>query len=594
MKKLTKFVALVFAFVLFASMISCTQQNSFTVSFLVDGEVVKTEVVNKGESATAPDDPEKIGHYFINWDQKFDNIQSDLEINAIFQANVYQVTFYDEYGKILNSQFIDYGTSAIAPEMSDGVNKIFKGWNQDFSFVTADMDIKPVYQYTSKIEFYDGEDKLDLGMEKYVSGEYAKLPTYQKEGHEFIGWFLSDISLTPYFEIDDSFYTDLKLYARWVKTEPGEELVLPSSTYKFNNINKVKHSSGDYYVYQAALPAGAPSGATNYDWSTSDETIATVSQWSSISIHSAGYCVLTAVLKSDSTVTINCIINVSTEGVRVATEEEANEFVLHTVTFKGKDGETIGTAKCGNNGTVIYPTPIKYEGYKFVGWDKENYNITEDTEITALYEEGVNNYQGKSFAIIGDSISTFKNYIPEGFSCFYPYPTADVYDVNLTWWMQSINNVGGTLFVNNSYSGSCVATDNSSATQKVERLEYTLINGVAPDVILVYMGSNDCASQYVTLNHFNLAYKKMIENLRKLCPNSEIILCTLVSNPSFYSASDQEAYNNVIETYGEQFGLKVFDLSEVSLAGKLVDSAHPMTSGMTVFADKVTELLLKE
>ena len=86
----------------------------------------------------------------------------------------------------------------------------------------------------------------------------------------------------------------------------------------------------------------------------------------------------------------------------------------------------------------------------------------------------------------------------------------------------------------------------------------------------------------------------MIENLQKLCPNSEIILCTLVSNPSFYSASDQEAYNNVIETYGEQFGLKVFDLSEVSLAGKLVDSAHPMTSGMTVFADKVTELLLKE
>lgn len=593
MGKIKNIVILVFAFVIFANLVGCTQKNEFTVTFLVDGEEVKTEIVAKGADAIGLE-VTKEGHYFVNWDKSIVNVQSDLEVNAIFEPNVYEVSFYNDKGGYISSQFVEYGKSANAPEMANGENSIFVGWDSDFSCVKSDIEVKAIYKYTCTIEYFDGETKLSLNPSVYVSGESMTLPTYDKNGYEFIGWFLSDISMTPYFEIDDSFNTNLKLYGRWVKLEAEKDIVLPDSTYHFEKINKVKHSSGDFYVYQPVLPSGAISGVSNYDWSTSDTTIASVSIWSSISINSSGYCILTATLKSDPSVTINCVIKVTTDNVVVSSVEEANTFVLCTVTFKGKDGEIIGTAKCEKNGSVLYPVPTKYEGYKFIGWDKENFNITEDVEISALYEKGTNNYHGKSFAIIGDSISTFKHYIPDGFSCFYPYPTADVNDVNLTWWMQTINNLGGTLFVNNSYSGSCVATNSTSATQNVSRLEHTLINGVAPDVILIYMGSNDCASDNVTLAEFTRAYKRMIDNLQSLCPNSEIILCTLVSNPSFYSTDDQVAYNEVIMNYGTQFNLKVLDLSEVSLAGKLVDSAHPMTVGMTVIADKVTELLLKE
>ena len=261
--------------------------------------------------------------------------------------------------------------------------------------------------------------------------------------------------------------------------------------------------------------------------------------------------------------------------------------------FKGMNGEVIDVVKCAKEGSVIYPVPPVVEGYKFVGWDKVNYNITEDTEINAIYEEGVNNYTGKSFAIIGDSISTYQDYIPDGFSCFYPYPTADVSDVNKTWWMQVINSVGGTLFVNNSYSGSCVADSSSSATKNMGRLEYTTINGVTPDVILIYMGSNDCASQYVSAYDFKRDYPTMIKNLQELCPNSEIILCTLATSP-FYSTSSQDEFNDIIKMYAEEYKLKCLDLSGANLAGKLVDSAHPNTAGMTEFANEVIEKLLEE
>ena len=273
-------------------------------------------------------------------------------------------------------------------------------------------------------------------------------------------------------------------------------------------------------------------------------------------------------------------------------EAEANTIEICNVTFLGKDGETISTTKCHKGGNVIYPTAPYYDGYKFIGWDKQNYNINNDTTIQAQYEFGTNRFNGKSFAVIGDSISTYLNYVPEGFKTFYPYPTADVSDVNMTWWMQVINKMGGTLFVNNSYSGTCVADGSSNATKNMSRLEYTTISGETPDVILIYMGSNDCASASVTQSAFDSGYSQMLDNLKVLCPNSEIILLTLCSSP-FYSASEQQAYNNIIKTKAKDYNLKVVDISTASLSGHLVDSAHPAYSGMQVVANKVIEGLEK-
>ena len=122
-----------------------------------------------------------------------------------------------------------------------------------------------------------------------------------------------------------------------------------------------------------------------------------------------------------------------------------------------KDGEIIETQKVLSNQSAIAPIPPVYEGLAFNGWNKPITNITEDTTIQATYIEGNNKYTGKKFAFIGDSISTYQDYIPDGYDCFYPYPTADVNDVNFTWWMQVVNKLGAGLFVNNSYSGSCVS-----------------------------------------------------------------------------------------------------------------------------------------
>ena len=61
----------------------------------------------------------------------------------------------------------------------------------------------------------------------------------------------------------------------------------------------------------------------------------------------------------------------------------------YTVTFvDGLTQEIIGTVTVKEGEDAPFPSDVEHhEGYVFVGWDKDGKNITEDTTITALYEE---------------------------------------------------------------------------------------------------------------------------------------------------------------------------------------------------------------
>ncbi|MBS2098404.1 T9SS type A sorting domain-containing protein, partial [Carboxylicivirga linearis] len=61
--------------------------NSYEVSFVDwDGEVLKTENVDYGSSATAPLDPTRTGYSFTGWDVSYDNVTSDLTVTAQYDV----------------------------------------------------------------------------------------------------------------------------------------------------------------------------------------------------------------------------------------------------------------------------------------------------------------------------------------------------------------------------------------------------------------------------------------------------------------------------------------------------------------------------
>ena len=66
-----------------------------------------------------------------------------------------------------------------------------------------------------------------------------------------------------------------------------------------------------------------------------------------------------------------------------------------------------------------------------------------------------------TFAVLGNSISTYYDYIPSGYSVYYSQDREKSYGIQVgdTWWMQLSRLSGLTFLANASWSGSRVAAD---------------------------------------------------------------------------------------------------------------------------------------
>lgn len=114
----------------------------------------------------------------------------------------------------------------------------------------------------------------------------------------------------------------------------------------------------------------------------------------------------------------------------------------------------------------------------------------------------------KNALILGDSYSTFKGYIPDGYATWYPTNDRcdpDVKQVTQTWWHQVISEANLNLVLNNSWSGSTIGytgynnADNSKTSSFIYRLNQLIENGFFEtnkiDTVFVFGGTNDsCAN----------------------------------------------------------------------------------------------------
>ena len=70
---------------------------TYTVTFLDwDGKVLSTQEVDEGTTAIAPDTPSREGYIFIGWDVAFDNVTSDLTVTAQYQSTEGLNDLYDD------------------------------------------------------------------------------------------------------------------------------------------------------------------------------------------------------------------------------------------------------------------------------------------------------------------------------------------------------------------------------------------------------------------------------------------------------------------------------------------------------------------
>ena len=237
------------------------------------------------------------------------------------------------------------------------------------------------------------------------------------------------------------------------------------------------------------------------------------------------------------------------------------------------------------------------------------------TEFNPYLEWKAHNpYFGKQFSVLGDSISTLDGYNPLGYNLFYFGENcfrSGVREMKDTWWGKVIDFFGGELLVNNSWSGSRVTQLPGSDSLfpsgcSDERTGNLHISNVVPDVIIVYLGTNDWANGVpiefegcTLLGHeyndiFVSAYGNMIRKIRSNYPNAEIWCCTLCatfmsSDPSFhfpykYNGNYINKYNQIIETVANQQNCKLIDLFSYSVPYDSIDGSHPNADGMNTLA----------
>lgn len=165
--------------------------NKYTVTFMDGEKVLETFTnVTHGDTVTAPEVPKKDGKTFIKWDTDFSKVTSDLTINAVYDVATFTVTFKDGE-KVLETQTVEYEAAATAPDtarLSPPEGMHFAKWDKDFSKVTEDIEVSAVYElnvYT--VTFKKGETTLTT--RRVEHGSAATPPNvYDTATEKFVGW----------------------------------------------------------------------------------------------------------------------------------------------------------------------------------------------------------------------------------------------------------------------------------------------------------------------------------------------------------------------------------------------------------------------
>lgn len=210
----------------------------------------------------------------------------------------------------------------------------------------------------------------------------------------------------------------------------------------------------------------------------------------------------------------------------------------------------------------------------------------------------------KNAMIFGDSYSTFKDYIPEGYSVYYSSEETDKTDVRAveeTWWFPLCKELDLNLVRNDSWSGATVCytgyqgdcSTTSSFIYRLERLhEEGFFQTHAVDTVFVFGGTNDdwCEApigepmtegiQREDLYCARPAIFYFAKRLKEILPSSKVLfIINTLLKPEIAKAFEMAA-----EHHG-MFHLYLADIDK--------QNGHPTVRGMAQIREQVTAFLKK-
>lgn len=176
--------------------------DTFTVTFKDGEKVLETQTVEYEAAATAPDTarlspPE--GMHFAKWDKDFSKVTEDIEVSAVYELNVYTVTFKNGE-TTLKTEMVKHGSAATPPNVYDTATKKFVGWDKSFDNVTSDLIVNAKFEtkkFTLTFINFDGTtvytEEVEYGAsirDHFDTADSAA--TYDTKILDYDGWYKAD------------------------------------------------------------------------------------------------------------------------------------------------------------------------------------------------------------------------------------------------------------------------------------------------------------------------------------------------------------------------------------------------------------------
>lgn len=225
--------------------------DTFTVTFKDGEKVLETQTVEYEAAATAPDTarlspPE--GMHFAKWDKDFSKVTEDIEVSAVYELNEYTVTFKNGE-TTLKTEMVKHGFAATQPNVYDTATKKFVGWDKSFDNVTSDLIVNAKFEtkkFTLTFINFDGTtvytEEVEYGAsirDHFDTADSAAATTYDTTILDYDGWYKADGTEITKFDLPtmpaENFTLTLKL--RLMDSTIGEFTVNTPADFTFTESN---------------------------------------------------------------------------------------------------------------------------------------------------------------------------------------------------------------------------------------------------------------------------------------------------------------------------------------------------------------------
>lgn len=226
--------------------------DTFTVTFKDGEKVLETQTVEYEAAATAPDiarlsPPE--GMHFSKWDKDFSKVTEDIEVSAVYEINFYTVIFKNGE-TTLKIDKVKHGDSATPPNNPPDIPTAkFVGWDKSFDNVTSDLIVNAKLEkrkYTLTFINFDGTTvytaEVEYGASIDSHFETAVNAVEYDDILDYDGWYKADGTRIDELDLPtmpaENFTLTLKL--RLLDSAIGDFKVNTPADFTFTESNSAK------------------------------------------------------------------------------------------------------------------------------------------------------------------------------------------------------------------------------------------------------------------------------------------------------------------------------------------------------------------